>query len=429
MKNKIKIFLIPCFLIASVGLFAQAQHNVNLINKYFPLGVNKRTGNNSNHLGKNNYKVRLDSLTYVSWDLVNNKYDNEKRAVQKFYYDSNGNNSLFILLGYDYTLEKVIDTYRIYNTFNSNNNPILEMVSTVDCNDNTKWVNSRKIETNYDINNNKTVFKKYSLNLDSTSWDLFHSIYYSYDNNNYVVNEIDSTLINSNWYLKKRVYSYDNKGNISSHINFNWENGNWVNEEKFEFNYDLAKKTIESINSAWFGDWNIREKTVVQTDANGETISITRYSFLGGVWNPYLRYLIEYNVSFKIEEIAWPHVSSFGNISSNYQLLTYKMEEFVNNEWKNSGLETFYYSSLFGNTSTNELTETNINIYPNPSTGVININTNETIENINILDINGKLVHHQTNNSPFDLSQHAKGIYFINITTEKVVINKKIVLN
>jgi hypothetical protein len=105
------------------------------------------------------------------------------------------------------------------------------------------------------------------------------------------------------------------------------------------------------------------------------------------------------------------------------------MEEFVNNEWKNSGLETFYYSSLFGNTSTNELTETNINIYPNPSTGVININTNETIENINILDINGKLVHHQTNNSPIDLSQHAKGIYFINITTEKVVINKKIVLN
>ncbi|MFZ4798039.1 MAG: kelch repeat-containing protein [Bacteroidia bacterium] len=70
-----------------------------------------------------------------------------------------------------------------------------------------------------------------------------------------------------------------------------------------------------------------------------------------------------------------------------------------------------------------------LTIFPNPSTGMVNINTNETIEYINITDVNGKLVHHQTNNSPIDLSQHAKGIYFVNITTEKGVINKKIVLN
>jgi hypothetical protein len=76
-----------------------------------------------------------------------------------------------------------------------------------------------------------------------------------------------------------------------------------------------------------------------------------------------------------------------------------------------------------------EITETNINIYPNPSNGMINLITNEAIENINITDVNGKLVHHQTNNSPIDLSANSKGIYFVNITTEKGVINKKIVLN
>ncbi len=96
MKNNIKISLLACMLIATVGLFAQEQQNFNISNKYFPTWSNKTLDNNSNYLSKNGYKVRLDSLTYVTWDTLTNSYDNNKRSVQKFIYDSNGNNSLFI---------------------------------------------------------------------------------------------------------------------------------------------------------------------------------------------------------------------------------------------------------------------------------------------------------------------------------------------
>ncbi len=320
-------------------------------------------------------------------------------------------------------------TAYLLHLFTSNNKPILEIATQEACfGTGGKWINSDKTETNYDGNNNKTDLKQYIWRNDSARWDLYPSVYYNYNSNNKIISEIDSFLLDPNWSIKKRVYSYDNIGYITSNTILNWENGNWENEEKYEFSYDLAKKTIESVNSVWFGGWDISDKTVFQTDINGETIVSTCYGWRG-YWEPYLRYLIDYNESFKIEEIAWPHVSSFGNISSKYQLLTYKIEEFVNNKWKNSGLETFYYSSLIAETGINELTNPNINFYPNPSNGMININTNEAIENINITDVNGKLVHHQTNNSPIDLSQNPNGIYFVNITTEKGVINKKVMLN
>ena len=74
-----------------------------------------------------------------------------------------------------------------------------------------------------------------------------------------------------------------------------------------------------------------------------------------------------------------------------------------------------------------------INIYPNPSTGIFNIN----IEGLNskadiiICDFQGRTIKRKSINNGkilIDLSSSEKGIYFIRIVTEKTTISKKIIL-
>ncbi len=74
-----------------------------------------------------------------------------------------------------------------------------------------------------------------------------------------------------------------------------------------------------------------------------------------------------------------------------------------------------------------------VNIYPNPTTGKITVKA-EKIERIEIMDIQGQKVRSQKTEdgskmSEIDLSQQAKGIYIIKVTTEKGVAVEKIIKN
>ncbi len=76
-----------------------------------------------------------------------------------------------------------------------------------------------------------------------------------------------------------------------------------------------------------------------------------------------------------------------------------------------------------------------INIYPNPSSGIVTISSSLVIKNIDVFDVTGKLVFNQQNNnkqtkSELDLSQLSNGIYFIHALTENGGVGKsKVVLS
>ena len=78
----------------------------------------------------------------------------------------------------------------------------------------------------------------------------------------------------------------------------------------------------------------------------------------------------------------------------------------------------------------NETMQTHVDIYPNPSTGIFTIATTENYK-INILDISGRVVYISETNtsiSQIDLSNIAKGVYFIELSNENEKINRKIVI-
>ena len=74
------------------------------------------------------------------------------------------------------------------------------------------------------------------------------------------------------------------------------------------------------------------------------------------------------------------------------------------------------------------VSNSNINIYPNPTNGLLNINTNENINSISIYNIIGKQVLNTIDKETINISSLEDGIYFIDITTEKGIYTQRIIL-
>lgn len=69
-----------------------------------------------------------------------------------------------------------------------------------------------------------------------------------------------------------------------------------------------------------------------------------------------------------------------------------------------------------------------LSIFPNPSTGLINLNIDETIESVKLIDMQGRL-HHLDNSKEQDLRSYSRGNYIIEIITGTSVIRSRILLN
>ena len=77
-----------------------------------------------------------------------------------------------------------------------------------------------------------------------------------------------------------------------------------------------------------------------------------------------------------------------------------------------------------------EETDEMITVYPNPSSGVFFLSNTEKYENskIRVSDITGKIIYNKNLTSTIDLSNYPKGIYNLQITSDKKSINKTLII-
>lgn len=109
----------------------------------------------------------------------------------------------------------------------------------------------------------------------------------------------------------------------------------------------------------------------------------------------------------------------------------------------NDGDNDVIYTSLTGNKvawlenmidqvlSTEDITDTNfnINIYPNPTSSILTINTNNSIdiENLKLYNIQGRLIKTYQNTNTIDVSALQSGLYLLNIRSNIGSITKQII--
>lgn len=69
-----------------------------------------------------------------------------------------------------------------------------------------------------------------------------------------------------------------------------------------------------------------------------------------------------------------------------------------------------------------------VDLFPNPTSGFITIQTVESIKGIKVITMNGRTLL-TTKSTQIDLSVYPTGVYFVNIETENGVVTKRVVKN
>ena len=79
-----------------------------------------------------------------------------------------------------------------------------------------------------------------------------------------------------------------------------------------------------------------------------------------------------------------------------------------------------------GNTaSISEVENSNVVLYPNPVTNILNIEA-QGIQEVNVLDVNGRTVMSLQNTNRIDMSNLSNGVYFVRVITAEGVSTQKI---
>lgn len=87
----------------------------------------------------------------------------------------------------------------------------------------------------------------------------------------------------------------------------------------------------------------------------------------------------------------------------------------------NSALNTIEFT-----TGLNEKQFVDVVVYPNPTSGIVNINSSTQCERIELADLSGRVII-TTKSTKIDMSELPSGIYFVNIYSDNGMITKKVI--
>ena len=174
----------------------------------------------------------------------------------------------------------------------------------------------------------------------------------------------------------------------------------------------------------WEGiDWSTLPNPVLAANMVYEHVGRALLGGFAGVANSVptsVVYNTDYNYAFSH---TLPTTQNINNISLVALLIDNANGQIVNAGLFDLGLKVLATDTFEVNNQ--------FNIYPNPTTGIFKIATNQPV-NIAVVDVLGKTVftaNDISNDNNIDLSAMQKGIYFINITSNNIKSTQKLILN
>lgn len=94
--------------------------------------------------------------------------------------------------------------------------------------------------------------------------------------------------------------------------------------------------------------------------------------------------------------------------------------------------DIIYFDNVFGPAAflnADELNSTHLSIYPNPSGGIFQIQSEEKMEEIEIYNMDGQLIQQLKNVSSFDLSAYLDGMYFVRARSNGFIYTERVAKN
>lgn len=271
---------------------------------------------------------------------------------------------------------------------------------------------------------------------------VYNQINYSVDNNlssisTYVVDLSGDTIIKPT--ISKRFEFVNNKLSkiIDTYANYDdivWENDRIIEYKYYYWTNGIIDSSQTRILKFTYVNDNI--DSFVYKELTGYLFSDEYFTYDNFI-NPYYKSdlaiiegnLIEY--SCKNNRLTEDGTGDFA--AKVTRTVTYNKHNYPTKIISDYGAgrkstQTFSYHII--NSIANELYSDKISIYPNPVCDYLNIDnkTKERINNINIIDLRGRIIRQFLNSDEISVDGIQSGIYFIKLSLEKQTIVSKVMI-
>ena len=334
------------------------------------------------------------------------------------------------------------------------------------------WQNLNKNIYSYDSNG-------YMTNDLTLKWDIPSSTMQNLKQNNYV-NNPDGTvsqMITQSWdnvsgswgNSAKYSYTYNSSNNVQSLLEESWITGNWQNESMTTYTYTDNHLT-NSIKQIWYVQslsWHNYNQLNYTYDINGNVTIMTSQYYYNDIWANSTRNSYTYNTQNQVlinYENAWSnggwwssrkYVNSYASgilyntlsysytVPSQFQMLIGQnnytnnsngtVSQLVSQTWTATSSSTGYYTNSRRLTYnydpelaiTDFENQNSVTIYPNPTTDIVNVKTNDNHTGLpySIIDQSGRLVLTGKLNkeeTAIDITQLTKGVYLLQTQNHQI---------
>ena len=372
-----------------------------------------------------NQQGELTALTMYNWDSGTNAWVEYRRETYTYTYEASNHTITYMVYSRDPGTGEWYGDFYETKTYDANGNLIDFLIYHWDSGTSDWIVNWHQINI-YDTIGNNTESAEYKWDSGINDW--------------------------VGW--RSRTSAYDVNGNETESFFYRWdsETNDWVVSSRRTFNYrsDTSGYITEGIWHSWnpeTSDWIKKDSSVTVEDANGNLIEHFSFDWDSetGDWNGDLHSAYTYddhgNMSEEISYywdseingwVVFRHSTFTYTYDSNENELEYIWNEWAleYNDWRFISKKVSYWSELTTFIS-NNITDLNYIVYPNPTQGMLTIETGIIGQySINITSLNGKLMYNSKVAGPthqIDLSSFEKGLYFIMIRSRDYVRMEKII--
>ena len=368
-------------------------------------------------------KQRLDSLIQQDWDDNNSQWYNYLK--DEFTYDAK--NNIEQEIEYEWDLAKSVweKEYKYDFTYDSYGN-LMEEICYEWYPSNANWDLIWKDEYVYDTNGNIIQYLEFGSSNEFKEHD------FTYDTNGYMTQEL---VYEWNQDPSEKIeFTYDSSGNIIQHLYYEWETNQWVVLVKGEYTYDANGNWIQGILSGWDEDsdqWVQDWKDEYNYDSNGNMIQYFG-NWWGGQWNNYWKVEYNFDNSYSVSDLILPNY--YYSDYSMSVLLTHMLTGALGynwdpamEDWVEDSISSLYYSQQ-NSLSVSEMDDTKINIYPNPVSNVLTVDSRSPLTKIEIFSILGQKEKEIISGfNAIQLNSLLSGFYIIKIYSEKGTTVRKLI--
>jgi hypothetical protein len=375
-------------------------------------------------------------------------------AVLLFVFTLQGQNKLLSNIQESYYNDSWHNANATNYEYDNNNNLISET--------NLEWDNGINVwkikeKVTYTYNSNYKVTQEIGQvwNAATNSLENGYRDTYSYGNayGDYITEQIAESWNSSQWINDYKLsITYNGNGLADSATEYSWNGSNWINAYRTTLTYNSNYKIIIDLYQEWVNaQWENSDKAIYTYNINSRIVAEerARWDKFNALWkkdysttydldiwsnrirNTYTDDSFQYKEEYTYDTTAL--LSNFAHPFRDKTGIDYILEDlpYFNkvltetystfnkqiSSYENNSRTTYNYNnSIVLGVENAKIASTKITVYPNPTSSILYINPSEavTIDKVVVVDITGKTVLHQNQNSnQINIEKLAKGFYII----------------